>query len=192
MAALMLVGTVPIYNIAAVTVLTVTSPDKIGTDSHRNTFIRTIKGIAANPIIIAVAAGIAWSLLRIPQPPIMEKSISYLSEMATPLSLIALGASFRLSDAKGIAKVTAGTAAIKLVVLCAVFLPAAVFLGFRGEKLTAILVMLGSATTGSCFVMSKSFGHAGAITAFAVMLTTMCSAFTLTMWLFILKSLGYL
>jgi hypothetical protein len=72
------------------------------------------------------------------------------------------------------------------------FLPLAVKMDFRGEKLVAILVMLGSATTGSCFVMAKNLGHKGTITAFAVMLTTLCSAFTLTMWLFILKSLSYI
>ena len=79
-----------------------------------------------------------------------------------------------------------------LVLFCAVFLPIAVKLGFRDEKLIAILVMLGSATTGSCFVMAKNLGHKGTITAFAVMLTTLLSAFTLTGWLFVLKTLGYI
>ena len=65
-------------------------------------------------------------------------------------------------------------------------------MGFRDEKLVAILVMLGSATTGSCFVMAKNMGHKGMITALAVMLTTMLSAFTLTLWLFILKTKGYI
>jgi len=35
-------------------------------------------------------------------------------------------------------------------------------------------------------------GHKGMITALAVMLTTMLSAFTLTLWLFILKTKGYI
>ena len=64
----------------------------------------------------------------------------------------------------------------------------AVGLGFRNEELVAILVMLGSATTVSCFVMAKNMGHEGVLSSSVVMLTTMFSAFTLTMWLFILKS----
>ncbi len=52
--------------------------------------------------------------------------------------------------------------------------------------------MLGSATTGSCFVMAKNFGHKGTITACTVMLTTLLSAFTLTTWLFILKTFNYI
>lgn len=192
MAALMIVGTVPIYNIIAVITLSLTSPDKNNTKSKKALFLNTLKGIATNPIILGIAVGIIWSLLEIPQPVILSKSVSYLANMATPLSLIALGASFKFEDAKGKLPVTLGIVFIKLVLFCGIFLPVAVKLGFRGEKLIAILVMLGSATTGSCFVMSKNFGHKGTITAFAVMLTTLCSAFTLTAWLFILKSLEYI
>ncbi|MDE6780143.1 MAG: AEC family transporter [Ruminococcus sp.] len=192
MAALMIVGTVPIYNIIAVITLSLTSPDRSNAKSGRQLFVNTLKGIVTNPIILGIAAGIIWSLLKIPQPVILSKSVSYLANMATPLSLIALGASFKVEDAKGKLPVTIGIVFIKLVLFCVIFLPAAVHFGFRGEKLIAILVMLGSATTGSCFVMSRNFGHKGTITAFAVMLTTLCSAFTLTLWLFILKSLNYI
>jgi len=65
-----------------------------------------------------------------------------------------------------------------------------VWLGFREEQLVAILVMLGSATTVSCYVMARNMGHEGVLTSSVVMLTTMLSAFTLTGWLYILRSLG--
>ncbi|HPY84552.1 AEC family transporter [Ruminococcus sp. XPD3002] len=191
MAALMIVGTVPIYNIIAVTVLSLTSPDTSGKKSGRELFLNTLKGIITNPIILGIIVGMIWSVAGIPQPVILEKSVSYLGNMATPLSLIALGASFRTSDAKGKTAVTAGIVFIKLVLFCCIFLPLAVHMGFRGEKLIAILVMLGSATTGSCFVMAKNFGHKGTITAYAVMLATMFSALTLTAWLFLLRSMKY-
>ena len=189
MAALMIVGTVPLYNIAAVTILSLTSPNQRG-KSGKTLALDTLKGIVTNPIILGIIAGMLWSLIGIPQPVILEKSVSYLGNMATPLSLIALGASFRTEEVRGRLKVTLGITAIKLVLFAAVFLPIAVHFGFRDEKLVAILVMLGSATTGSCFVMAKSFGHKGMITALSVMLTTMLSAFTLTFWLFLLKTKG--
>lgn len=190
MAALMIVGTVPLYNIIAVTALSLTSPEK--SRSKKALLLDTLKGIATNPIIIAIALGIMWSLSGLNQPVIMEKSIGYLGNMATPLSLIALGASFKTREAKGKTGVTVGIAFMKLILFCGIFLPLAILAGFRGEKLIAILVMLGSATTGSCFVMAKNFGHNGTITAFAVMLTTLCSAFTLTTWLFLLKTFNYI
>ena len=190
-AALMIVGTVPLYNIIAVVALSLTSPDR-DRNSGSRLWLNTLKGIATNPIILGIIAGILWSLSGLSQPVIMSKSISYLGNMATPLSLIALGASVRFGEAREKVGLTLGIAAVKLLLFCAMFLPLAVKMDFRGEKLVAILVMLGSATTGSCFVMAKNLGHKGTITAFAVMLTTLCSAFTLTMWLFILKSLSYI
>lgn len=189
MAALMIVGTVPIYNIIAVAVLAATSPDKRN-GSKKSLLLDTLRGIVTNPIIIGIAVGILWSVLKIPQPVIMSKTVSYMGNMATPLSLIALGASFKMNEARSKVGVTVGIALVKLVLFCGVFLPIAVHMGFRGEKLVAILIMLGSATTGSCFVMAKNFGHKGTITAFAVMLTTICSAFTLTFWLFLLRAKG--
>lgn len=191
MAALMIVGTVPLYNIIAVIVLSITSPNKENS-SPKKLFLKTLKDVLTNPIILGIAVGLIWSVLEIPQPKILSKSVSYLGNMATPLSLIALGASFKIHDAKGKLPVTISITGIKLVLFCALFLPLAVNMGFRGEKLIAILVMLGSATTGSCFVMSRNMGHKGTITACSVMLTTLFSAFTLTIWLFILKSLNYI
>ena len=63
-------------------------------------------------------------------------------------------------------------------------------LGFRQEELVAILVMLGSATTVSCFVMARNMGHEGVLSSSVVMLTTLFSAFTLTGWLYVMKSLS--
>ena len=79
---------------------------------------------------------------------------------------------------------------MKLVGFCVVFLPMAALLGFRNEEMIAILVMLGSATTVSCFVMARNMGHEGVLTSSTVMLTTLFSAFTLTGWLFLLRSAG--
>ena len=79
---------------------------------------------------------------------------------------------------------------MKLVGFCAVFLPVAAVLGFRNEELIAILVMLGSATTVSCFVMARNMGHKGTLSSGVIMMTTLLSAFTLTMWLDVLRSFG--
>lgn len=191
MAALMIVGTVPLYNIMAVIILSLTSPEKNKNSSRKELVLKTFKDVISNPIIIGIAVGLIWSVLDIPQPVIMEKSISYLANMATPLSLIALGASFKIGDVKEKLPTVMLITFTKLVLFCVIFIPVAIKIGFRGEKLIAILVMLGSATTGSCFVMSRNMGHKGAITACSVMCTTLFSAFTLTLWLFILKSLEY-
>lgn len=190
MAPLMIIGSVPLYNIMAVTVLSLFNPKQksIGKDL----WIKTLKGIVTNPIILGIAAGMLWSLLRLPMPVILEKTVSKIGAMATPLGLMAMGAAFDIKKVSQKLKPAITAAFIKLIGLAAVFLPIAVRLGFREEQLVAILVMLGSATTVSCFVMAKNMGHEGTVTSATVMLTTLFSAFTLTGWLYLLKSLGLL
>ena len=89
MAALMIVGTVPLYNVAAVLILSLTAPHDGEKPSARKLLLRTLRDVATNPIILGILAGMLWSVLKIPQPVILQKSVSYLGNMATPLALIA-------------------------------------------------------------------------------------------------------
>ena len=103
---------------------------------------------------------------------------------------MAMGAAFDAKKAFGKIKPAVTATVLKLVVWCAVFLPVAVMLGFRQEELFAILVMLGSATTVSSYVMARNMGHEGVLASSIVMLTTFFSGFTLTFWLYLLRSMG--
>ena len=190
MAPLMIISSVPLYNIMAVVVLAVFCPER---EEITADFVKkTAKNIVTNPIILGIAAGLLWSVLRIPKPVILQKTVQNIAVLATPLGLIAMGASFEAKSAAKNIRPSIAAAAIKLVGLAAVFLPIAVILGFRHEKLVAILVMLGSATTVSSFIMAKNMGHEGSLTANTVMLTTCGSAFTLTFWLYLMKTLAFI
>jgi predicted permease len=186
MAPLMMIGSVPLYNVMAVVVLSFFHPERKGID--REVMKRTVKGIVTNPIIIAIVLGLLWSAFRIPMPSIMQKTVSGIGGMATPMGLMAMGAAFDVRRAFAKVKPAVAAVFIKLVGFCALFLPAAVALGFRESELVAILVMLGSATTVSCFVMAKNMGHEGVLTSSVVMLTTLFSGFTLTGWIYLLRS----
>lgn len=188
MGPMMIIGSVPLYNIMAVVVLSFFQPERKAID--RSLIKTTLKGIITNPIIIGIIVGLAWSALKLPLPSIAEKTVSEIGNTATPLGLMAMGAAFDIRKAFGMIKPAMTAAVIKLVGFAAIFLPIAVWLGFRQEELVAILVMLGSATTVSCYVMARNMGHEGVLTSSTVMLTTLFSAFTLTGWLFLLKSLG--
>ena len=187
-APLMIIGSVPLYNIMAVTVLSFFSPERKKLDA--GTVKKTWMGIVTNPIIIGILIGMLWSLLRLPLPEIVAKTVSSIGATATPLGLMAMGASFDFRKALGQKGPALAAFFLKLIGFCAVFLPIAAAMGFRQEKLVAILIMLGSATTVSCYVMAKNMGHEGTLTSSVVMLTTLGSAFTVTAWLYILKSLG--
>lgn len=187
-APLMIIGSVPLYNIMAVAVLSFFSPERKKLDA--GTVKKTLKGIVTNPIIIGILIGMIWSLLRLPLPEIAAKTVSSIGATATPLGLMAMGASFDFRKALGQKGPALAASFLKVIGFCAVFLLIAAAMGFRQEKLVAILIMLGSATTVSCYVMAKNMGHEGTLTSSVVMLTTLGSAFTVTAWLYILKSLG--
>ena len=82
-------------------------------------------------------------------------------------------------------------AALKLVIIPAVFMPFAVMLGFRGEALIAILIMLGSPTTPSSYTMAKNYGYDGTVSASVVVLTMLGSAVSITLGILILRTLGF-
>lgn len=190
MGPLMIIGTVPLYNICAVVVLSFMKPDRKKLD--KRLLKETLLEIVTNPIILGIVAGMIWSVLRIPMLPILGKTVKNLSALATPLGLMAMGASFEMKDVSACLKPAVLASFIKLVGLAAVFLPIAINLGFRTEKLVAILVMLGTATTVSCYIMARNMGHKGVLTSNTVMLTTLFSAFTLTGWLFLLRTMGFI
>lgn len=188
MAPVMIIGSVPLYNIMAVVVLSFFKPGQSKID--KEVLKKTLKGIITNPIIIGIVVGLLWSACRLPFSGIPAKTVTSIGNMATPMGLMAMGATFDIHKASAKAKPSIVAAVMKLVGFVAVFLPIAVGLGFKNEEIVAILVMLGSATTVSSYVMAKNMGHEGVLTASTVMLTTMFSAFTLTGWLYILKILG--
>lgn len=188
MAPLMIIGTVPLYNVAAVLVLSFTGPSAHGLD--KASLKKSCRDILTNPILIGIALGMLSSVMRVDYPPIIDKTLGNLSVLATPLALLGLGAGFEGQKALKQLAPTATASCLKLLVWPALFLPLAVSMGFTQEKLVAILIMLGSPTTASCYIMAKNMHHEGTLTSSVVVATTFLSSVTLTLWLFILRSMN--
>ena len=191
MGPLMIVSAVPLYNIFSVIVLTFEANDSTGIDKKAKTRQAGIN-ICKNPIILSILAGLIVGLLEIQFPTLVNKTVSNVAQMATPLALITIGAGFE--GRKALAKIAPTMAAsmIKLVLQPLVFLPVAAWMGFSGEKMIAILIMLASPTTPSCYIMAKSMNNDEVLTASVIVTTTLMAAFTLTGWIFLLKTLGYI
>lgn len=191
MGPLMIVSAVPLYNIFSVIVLTFEANDSTGIDKKAK--IRQAgTNICKNPIILSILAGLIVGLLGIQFPTLVNKTVSNVAQMATPLALITIGAGFE--GRKALAKIapTMASSMIKLVLQPLVFLPVAAWMGFSGEKMIAILIMLASPTTPSCYIMAKSMNNDEVLTASVIVTTTLMAAFTLTGWIFLLKTLGYI
>lgn len=188
LASLMVIGAVPLYNVMAVVILVVMRPGQATGSSA--SLGRTVRGVLTNPIIIGIVAGLLWALLRIPMPTMVGKTVGSIADAATPVGFIAMGVLFDARKAFAVRGPAVLATAMKLVVLAALALPLAVALGYRDQALVAVLVMMGSATTLSAFVMAGNMGHDGTLTSSVVMLSALLSAFTLTGWLWLLKTLA--
>lgn len=187
MTPMMIVAAVPLFNIYSVIILTVTSSE----GKFNGALVKKLLvGVVTNPIILGIAAGMVWSLLRLPMPVFLSKSVHYIASTATPLALLVLGATFKGREALQKIGPTIAAAFLKLVAIPAAIFPFAIHMGFRGSELVAIMIMLASPTTVTCYIMAKNMGGDDTLSASVVMTATLLSSVTLTLWVFVMKTFG--
>ncbi|MEG0314087.1 MAG: AEC family transporter [Erysipelotrichaceae bacterium] len=182
MSPLMIIGAVPLYNIYAVFVLSMESNDG---EPHnlKQTLIRVIK----NPILIGIMLGMFFSVFSVDMPVLADKVVHSFAVLASPLALIAIGAGFKGKEAITKLKPTIVATFIKLLLQPMIFLPIAIAMGFTGDKMIAILIMLGAPTTPSCYIMAKNMNNDEILSSSVVVMTTLLSSITLTMWIYFLR-----
>ncbi len=188
MAPLMIIGSVPLYNIFAVMILTFESnnQDIAGNSSQiKVAFVNILK----NPIIIGIFLGLVASYFNVDFPKMADKTINNLAVMTSPLALISIGASFEGKKALAKIKPTLVSSSIKLIVLAAIFLPIAVYCGFRDQKLIALIIMLASPCTPTAYIMAKNMDGDDVLASSIIVTTTLLSSITLTGWIFLMRYL---
>lgn len=191
MGPLMIIGAVPLYNIYSVLVLTFEAEGN-AQDQGKEKIKEACLNILKNPIIISIILGLIVSFSQIRFPVLVDRTVDNVAKMATPLALITLGAGFEGRAALAKMKPTLAASFVKLIGQAAIFIPIAIALGFTGEKLIGIMVMLAAPATPSCYIMAKNMNNDGVLTASIVVMTTLLAAFTLTGWIFVLRSLRYI
>lgn len=193
MAPLMIVSAVPFFNILSVIILTFSADlNKSAGEkkSHGAVIKKSVFNIVTNPIIIGILLGIPFALLNVKFPAIATRTMDYVARTATPVALIAIGGGFDKQEATRRVKPAIWASLIKLVILPAAFLPLAVLFHFASSEMVAILIMLASPTTVSCYIMAVNMENDGPLTSNVILLTTIFSSVTLTGWIFILRSLN--
>lgn len=189
MGPMMIIGAVPLYNIYSVLVLTFEAQTE-GKSKDVGKIKEACVNILKNPIIISIFLGVVVALLEIDFPVIVDKTVNSVAQMATPLALVGLGAGYEGRKALAKIKPTLWASAIKLVIQPLIFIPIAACMGFTGEKMIAILIMLAAPATPSCYIMAMNMKNDGELTASIVVMTTLLAAFTLTGWIYLLKVFG--
>ena len=189
MAPLMIVSAVPLYNILSVIILTFSADMGKGVNKGEN-IKKACLNVIKNPIIIGIFLGLPFSIFGISIPQISLKAVTSIAQTATPIALLVVGAGFEGAKAIKKIKLTSIATFIKLVLLPLIFFPFAIAFGFRGSELVAILIMLGSPTTVTCYIMAKNMGNDEVLSSSIVVMATLLSSVTLTGWIFVLKVMG--
>lgn len=139
-----------------------------------------LKGLTRNPILIAMAAGLAWGAVDLPVPAPAARMIDMLAAAAPPVTLIALGTSLVKFRLAGDLLEAAWVSAVKLAVYPALtWLIGCYLLGLRGDTL-ALAILLAALPVGvNPFLLASRYNvyvnRCGSI----ILLTTAASIFTL-------------
>lgn len=187
---LLLPFTVPIYNATAVIILTVFDPAFEG--KKKIPVKKILKGIITNPLIIGIILGLPFSVFDIEIPVLIDKSLDNLSSLATPLSLLCLGAQFTFEAARDNLKLSVLATVLKQIMIPTVVLAIAALLGFRGGELGAIFILFMAPTAISSYIMAKNMHSDDQLAAQILILTTLTSCLTLTAGIYLLRSMGLL
>ena len=187
-APLIILAAVPLYNVLSVVILSLEAGG--GGKLDRDRLVGALKGVAKNPILWGIVLGLPFSLLQLPMPAAGDKVLSMLGNLASPLSLIVIGADFRWADALAKKAPTLGAAFLKLVVLPALVVLPGAALGFRQDALVALLVLAGTPSAVSSYIMAQNMGNDAVLANGIVAVTTLLSAVTVTGWIFLLRTMA--
>lgn len=172
-----------INNIMVTIVFVVLLPEKNG---GGNGVVGAIKKVLTNPLFVGSLIGVALSVFHITLPTLVQSTLSQIGKLATPLSLICMGASMRFDTIRNGLKYTIPTVAVRLVVIPALATLAGIALGFRGIELGSIFLLLSTCSATAGFALAQSMGGDVDIAAQTVCLSVILSAFTVTAGLFVL------
>ncbi len=176
---------VPLYNMLSVAALETFSQGQVNVK-------KILKGIVKNPLIIASALGILCLVASVPLPQAVEKTVSDLGKVATPLGLVSLGGFFKFSDTKRFIKQLVIIVTGRLILCPAAFLPIFIKMGFRDVELMALATMMGAPIAVSSFIMAQQQGADADLAGQSVAFTTLFSVFTMFLIIFELKQMRFI
>ncbi len=168
LAVLVLAPTVPIYNILCVLILSHGS-------ERGGALSTTLKKVASNPLLIACVLGVVVSSSGAELPLAVVRTLKPLSDMALPLALLSIGASFT-GQAASKSFVPSLTASLLKVCLAPAFgLFFAAWWGLPPAASKIALIFLACPAAVTSYIMAEQLGADRDIARGAVILSTLLS-----------------
>lgn len=197
---------IPLFNIFGVVALSIFKKDGEDKVCGGAAFYakRILLGIAKNPLIWSIALGfVALGIraafvsadisFRLTDVTMLWSTMKYLSSLATPLSLIALGGQFEFSVIGELRREIASGTLVRVLIVPFVSLAVAI-LAFRdhfdGAEFAAMVSVFCTPVAVSSVPMAQEMGADSELAGQLVVFTTLFSALTIFASSFVLKLLG--
>lgn len=180
---------ITLFNVLAVVILSVYAPAEVKL-TKKQLLKNILKTIATNPLIISVVLALPIMLLDITLPTVVNKSLTYLSNMVMPVALICIGATFRFDSLKQRFGFALSASLLKVMVVPLIMVSLAAAIGFRGSQLGVIMILFGGPTAVSSYIMAKNMKSDYELAGQIVLLTTLICMGTLFAGVFTLDLLG--
>jgi predicted permease len=172
---------VPLYNIVSVVVLECYRGKSV-------TVKKLLLNVLKNPLIIGAIAGVIFNLLPVTMPECLASPVSVLAGIATPMSLFVLGGTLHISD-MGRNKVPLVITTVQKLIVVPAIVVCLMRLGvfdFAAEESFAVFCSFATPVAAASFPMAQSMGGDAALAGEYVVVTTLCSIFTIFVWILVL------
>lgn len=148
--------------------------------------------VVTNPFMIGTLLGVLALLSGIHFPTFVENSMDTFADLALPLSLMSMGASFTLTTVKTKKRNLVLTVAMRLVIVPLVFLTISILAGFRDIELASLMIMFASPTAIVSYTMAAQMDSDSDFACAVVVFTTLFSGITVFLCLFLLQYFSFI
>ena len=183
LASLLVVTTIPIYNIMSVVALCVYGEGEIKLG-------RILLNILKNPLIISSVIGYIFWIFHFQPPAFLKTTMSDLSKVATPLALFTLGGAITFSSAFRHLKQLLITIPWRLVLCPLAFILIGAWIGIRGVPMACAFIAFGAPTAVSSYPMAQQMGGDGELAAEIVAVSSALCIVTTFLFVFMMKSMA--
>jgi len=162
-----------------------------GTKRHKiKSFIKILKSIFLNPIIISALVGITFSFFDLKLPNFLNRFLEIVSSMALPMALLIIGASLSLSAMSKSLYWLFSSSLLKLLLLPGLGVVLLYNAGIHPFSIEVAAILLGVPTATVSVIMSSEMDGDVKFASTAVTLSTLLSLFSLCLWSYLIGFLG--
>lgn len=152
-------------------------------------FIKALKNVSKNPIIIGIFTGIVVNYIRLPIPNFINQSTKMVSDMTAPLSLIVLGMGLAEYKIRDQLLITGSICLLKLAILPIITYIVGKLLGLPTLELQVVVLLSSVSIAINCYMMARQFEVLQGPIASSLLISTALSSVTTPLILSIMTHL---